>query len=80
MYYVQGKYKFRDKPHRQLWIYGDDNGMMYYCTDGYNERKAKIKYKHPTGWNCIKFGLYFIAKFPDGGTKSIYLSDLLEYK
>lgn len=80
MYYVQGSYKFRNHPHRELWIYGDDDQYMYYCSDGLNQRKAKLRYREPTGWGCEKYGLYFIAKFPDGGRKNIWLKDLVEYR
>jgi len=80
MYKVKDHYKFRNKPYRELWIYGDDGDRMYYCTDGYREQNSKLKYKHRTGCKQIKYGQYFVAKFPDGGRKNIYLSDLTEYR
>lgn len=80
MYKIKGKYKFRDKPKRNLWINGDDGYSMYYCTDGYREQIARLKYKHPTRNPKIKSGQYFTAVFPDGGWRNIYLSDLTEYR
>ena len=80
MYCVNGKYKFRDNPNREMWIIGDHKGWIYYCTDGYTERMSKIYYKEPKGIRSNRYGQYFIAVFPDGGKKYIYLNELLEYK
>lgn len=80
MYYVEGKYKFNDTPHYQMWFYGADKKRAYYCTDGFKERSAKLYFKPQTGWDFEKYGLYFYAIFPDGGTKRIYLNNLVEYR
>ena len=80
MYKVRDNYKFRKYPNRKLWIYGDDGEHMHYCTDGFREKLAKLKYKKRTRWSDIKYGMYFTAEFPDKGKKNIYLMDLLEYR
>lgn len=80
MYRFKDQYRFEDYNHRRLWVYGDDNGYMHYCIDGLHERTAKLQYKSATGWNCSRYGLWFMAQFPDGGRKRIYLMDLVEYR
>lgn len=80
MYRIRDKYMFRGYPHREMWIFGDDNGKMYYSTDGYHSRVAFIKYKPPKSYRSDRFGQYFVAIFPDGGRKHIYIKDLVEYR
>ena len=80
MYKIRDKYQFRQHPRRELWIIGDNAGRMYYSTDGYRERAAKIQYQAPNSYDRNSGGQYFLAVFPDGGKKRVYLKDLTEYR
>lgn len=76
--YINGNYKIGTN--HILTIQGDEDGTMYYVTDNRQYRQAKLQYKHPTGWQCSRFGLWFNARFDDGTQKRIYINDLVEYR
>lgn len=60
-------------------IIGDSDGFMYYIVNGYKEKRAKLIYKKFRN-RFDKAGLYFVARFLNGTTKRIYLTDLVEYR
>lgn len=61
-------------------IIGDSEGIMHYIVNGLFARKSKLLYKTPGNQFGIRGGLYFIARFPDGTSKRMYLNELVEYR
>lgn len=79
MIYIQGHYEFSDNPERILKLYGDKDLKIIYTTDWKIRRNAQIMDDATYRCKSLSKNAFFIAIFPDGGTRRIYLKDLLEY-
>ena len=65
----------------RLYFNGSDKEYAYYCTDGINERKAKLQYRHERTWDDhmgnTPCGYYFTAIWPDHSKQRVYLCDVM---
>lgn len=64
----------------RLYYNGNDKEYAYYCSDGYNERKAKLYYRHERTLDDhmgnTPCGYYFNVIWPDKTKQRIYLSEV----
>ena len=64
-------------------VYGNDSKYVYYCSDGFTERKARLGFRDEKTWNDhmgnTPCGYFFQCILPNGRKRRVYLSQIPGY-